>query len=79
MNSPVPLRRWFGLGRAAAPFDHGDWADQGTAFGMELSLSEMDDEPADDAAPASAAPTPVPAAAQLDWMQRLWARRKPAF
>lgn len=74
MNKPLPSRRWFGLRRAAAPFDHGDWADQGTAFGMELSLSEMDDAAAD--APA---PQPAPAAAEPDWMQRLWARRTPAF
>lgn len=75
MNSPVPLRRWFGFGRAAAPFDHGDWADQGTAFGLDLSLSEMDDESPAAPEPRTAAPAPD----RPDWMQRLWARRKPAF
>jgi len=75
MNKPVPSRRWFGLRRADAPFDHGDWADQGTAFGLELSLSQMDDDTPRAAAPRAAAPLPP----EPDWMQRLWARRKPAF
>jgi len=75
MSKSDSPRRWFGLLRADRRSAQDDWADQGTAFGLDLSLSEAPE--ADDAS----APRPTPPAQTHgdDWMQRLWARRKPAF
>lgn len=70
MNKPDPSRRWFGQWRAAEGPAQDDPADLGTAFGLDLSLTELvDDTPA----------PPSPMDGQGGWMQRVAARRKPAF
>ena len=63
-------RRWFGLWRAAERAPEDDPADLGTAFGLDLSLSEMGDE-----LPAA----PAAKANKSGWMQRMALRRRPAY
>jgi len=63
-------RRWFGLWRAAERAPEDDPADLGTAFGLDLSLSELGDE---------LPPPPPPMQGKAGWMQRLTLRRRPAF
>ena len=71
MHKSDTSRRWFGLRRAARRPAQDDPADLGTAYGLDLSLSEMPDEEP----PRATKPT----AGHEGWMQRLWTRRKPAF
>ncbi len=71
MTKSETSRRWFGLRPAAERPPQDDPADLGTAFGLDLSLSEMPD----DTAPAAASPMDGPDG----WMQKMWTRRKPAF
>jgi len=71
MHKSDTSRRWFGLRRAVGRPAQDDPADLGTAFGLDLSLSQL---PAD----AARAP-PAPLRDRDGWMQRLRARRKPAF
>jgi len=71
MHKSGTSRRWFGLRSAARrPLPQDDPADLGTAFGLDLSLSEMSAD-----APT---PTPSPTTSHDGWMQRMWTRRKPA-
>jgi hypothetical protein len=63
-------RRWFGLWRAAERAPEDDPADLGTAFGLDLSLSELGDE---------LSPPPPSMQVKAGWMQRLTLRRRPAF
>lgn len=65
-NAP---RRWFGHWHASARPQKEDPADLGTAFGLDLSLSELGDE-----MPAP----PSPQRGQASWMQRVVLRRRPA-
>lgn len=76
MHKSDSPRRWFGLLPADRRSAQDDWADQGTAFGLDLSLSQA---PGTDDASAPHPTPPAPAQAHDDWMQRLWARRKPAY
>ena len=72
MDKSDAPRRWFGLWRAAEPAPEDDPADLGTAFGLDLSLSELGDE----------GPPPAPPArlqVKAGWMQRMTPRRRPAF
>ena len=70
MNKPDASHRWFGHWRAVERPAQDDPADLGTAFGLDLSLSEaVDDGPG----------PPSPMDGQAGWMQRLTVRRKPAF
>ena len=63
--------RWFKGWRFAARVPHDDPADEGTAFGLDMSLgpdwTESEPQPAAPTARASA------------WMQWLTARRRPAI
>ena len=59
--------RWFSGRRVADRVPHDDPADQGTAFGLEMTLDPNWTQPAQ-----PAAPTPS------GWVQRLAARRRPA-
>ena len=70
MNRSEAPRRWFGHWRATERAPRDDPADHGTAFGLDLSLSELAADP-----PAS----PTPLADRSQWMQGLVAWRKPAF
>jgi hypothetical protein len=63
-------RRWFGFWRSADRRAQDDPADFGTAFGLDLSLSRLAED-----APAE----PAPMGVEQGWMQRLLARRRPAF
>lgn len=69
MDKSDAPRRWFGLWRAAERSPKDDPADMGTAFGLDLSLSELDDEPP----PSSALE------GKASWMQRMTLKRRPAF
>jgi hypothetical protein len=62
--------RWFGSWRAAERTPQDDPADLGTAFGLDLSMSEQADPPA---------PATAPADARSGWMQRMTALHRPAF
>jgi hypothetical protein len=68
MSNAATPHRWFQGWRAgAAPVDT-DPADLGTAFGLELSMSNAEWH----------APTPrPPTERQPGWLRRLTARRKP--
>ncbi len=59
--------RWYARWRSRAAGRHDDAADFGTAFGLDLSLSEMGDD-ATTARPAATARSP-------GWIRR-WARRR---
>lgn len=63
-------RRWFGFWRSADPRSRQDPADLGTAFGLDLSLSRLAED---------LQARPAPAAREQNWMQRVLARRRPAF
>jgi len=68
MSNAVTPHRWFqGWRASAAPVDT-DPADLGTAFGLELSLSNAESH-----APTTRPPTER----QPGWVRRLTARRKP--
>jgi hypothetical protein len=71
MHKSVTSRRWFGLRRAVGRPAQDDPADLGTAFGLDLSLSQLPDD--------AARTPPAPLRDRDGWMQRLRARRKPAF
>ena len=71
MHKSDTSRRWFGLRRAVGRPAQDDPADLGTAFGLDLSLSQLPDD-------AARAP-PAPLRDHDGWMQRLRPRRKPAF
>ncbi len=71
MHKSDTSRRWFGLRRAVGRPAQDDPADLGTALGLDLSLSQLPDD-------AARAP-PAPLRDRDGWMQRLRARRKPAF
>ena len=63
-NKAVHSQRWFAAWRAARrPLQGGDAADQGTAFGLEMSLLETHPEP------------PRPVAQKPGWVRRLTMRR----
>jgi hypothetical protein len=72
MDKSDAPRRWFGLWRAAERVPEDDPADLGTAFGLDLSLSELGDE----GPPPS---PPAPLQVKAGWMQRMAPRRRPAF
>lgn len=71
MHKSTPSPRWFAgwLGGARSA-SRNDPADQGTAFGLEMSLLPFDA----DVIPAPPAPPPR----RGGWMQRWTERRKPA-
>jgi hypothetical protein len=64
MDKALTSRRWFGSWRSVERPAQDDPADLGTAFGLDLSLSELPHEP-------------LPAARRPGWVQRLAERRKP--
>jgi hypothetical protein len=65
MNKAPPIR-WYTPWRSPAA-RHDDWADQGTAFGLDLSMD----------AAAQPAPGPAPNAARsVGWVRRLTVRRR---
>ena len=70
MPKSAAPRRWFGHWRAVERSARDDPADLGTAFGLDLSLSEMGDE-----LPAA----PAAKANKSGWMQRMALRRRPAY
>jgi hypothetical protein len=70
MDKSDAPRRWFGLWRAGEHAPQDDPADLGTAFGLDLSLSELCDE-------LPSPPSPVDGKA--GWIQRMTLRRRPAF
>jgi hypothetical protein len=70
MDKSAAPRRWFGLWRAAERTPEDDPADLGTAFGLDLSLSELGDE---------GPPPPPSLQGKTGWMQRMTPRRRPAF
>lgn len=63
-------RRWFGFWRGAGRSAQDDPADLGTAFGLDLSLSGL---------AVDTAARPAPMDGDQGWMQRVLARRRPAF
>jgi hypothetical protein len=70
MDKSDASRRWFGLWRAAERAPEDDPADLGTAFGLDLSLSELGD---------GGPPPPPSLPGKTGWMQRMTPRRRPAF
>ena len=70
MNRSDASRRWFGHWRTAERAPQDDPADLGTAFGLDLSLSELADDPPD---------PPSPLVGRSRWRQGLVTWRKPAF
>lgn len=67
MTKAATPNRWFPGWRAPEAAAEVDAADLGTAFGLDLSLTELRHEP----------PPTVRAARQPGWVQRLASRRKP--
>jgi type II secretory pathway component PulK len=63
-------RRWFGFWRSANSRSQDDPADHGTAFGLDLSLSRLAED---------LQAEPAPMQREQSWMQRVLARRRPAF
>ena len=61
MDKSDAPRRWFGLWRTAERATGDDPADLGTAFGLDLSLSELGDE---------GPPPPPSVQGKTGWMQR---------
>ena len=68
MNKADTPHRWYSGWRVSAPAVEVDAADLGTAFGLDMSLSELQHDPL---------PAP-PLARQSGWMRRLATRRKNA-
>jgi hypothetical protein len=68
MNKPDSAPRWFSGRRATDHPAQDDPADLGTAFGLDLSLNELQHEP----------PAVQPLWRKPGWVQRLAARRRPA-
>ena len=66
MSKAVTSKRWFSGWRAEERPTEPDPADFGTAFGLDLSLCELDHKPA---------PSEV---RRPGWVRRLAERRKPA-
>jgi hypothetical protein len=69
MSKAAAPQRWFTGWRAPAAPAASDPADLGTAFGLDMSLHELQQDPSPQA-PARTQPR--------GWMQRLAAGRKPA-
>lgn len=69
MSKALTPQRWFHNWRASAPPPDTDPADLGTAFGLDMSLSQIEHD-----APALAAPK----SRQPNWVSRLAARRRSA-
>lgn len=69
MKKSDKSHRWFGSWRAAERRPQDDPADLGTAFGLDLSMSEDAEAPR---------PEPVRVDGKLGWMQRMTARHRPA-
>ncbi|MDP1900216.1 MAG: hypothetical protein Q8K96_07160 [Rubrivivax sp.] len=67
MANAVNSNRWFSGRRAEGRPVEVDPADLGTAFGLDLSLTEVPD-----------APSPPAEERRAGWMRRLADRRKPA-
>jgi hypothetical protein len=72
MNKAAPPTRWFAPWRRAAPVQQDDPADLGTAFGLEMSLSEA---AAKDAAPQAPAAATKNLIRKPSLMRRLTGRR----
>ena len=70
MNKSDTSRRWFGSWRIVARPPQQDPADLGTAFGLDLSMSEEAHEPQ---------PAPPPPLVKSGWMRRMTTRHRPAF
>ena len=70
MNKSDPPHRWFGHWRAIARPPQDDPADLGTAFGLDLSLSELAEDPP---------PPRTPLEGRAGWMQRMVSKRRPAY
>jgi len=66
MSKSTLPQRWFTGWRSEPESDHDDLADQGTAFGLDMSMVD----PAPETAPAQGEP-------EAGWAQRLGLRRKP--
>jgi hypothetical protein len=71
VSKPVTRRWWFAGRNASDRPAEDDPADHGTAFGLDLSLLQPLDEPADTSLPPATD-------AESNWVTRLLARRKPA-
>jgi len=70
MDKSDAPRRWFGHWRTVERSPQDDPADLGTAFGLDLSLSDLGDE------------LPAPPSAlegKVGWMQRMMPKRRPAY
>jgi hypothetical protein len=65
MSKPTPPQSWFTGWRSAPAADFDDLADQGTAFGLDMSMDDSSREPA-----------PVQPAPGVGWAQRLGLARK---
>ncbi|HSQ72274.1 MAG TPA: hypothetical protein VLM87_07610 [Rubrivivax sp.] len=68
MNKSDTSHRWFGSWRIVARPPLQDPADLGTAFGLDLSMSEEKNEP-----------QPAPPLVKSGWMRRMTVRHRPAF
>ena len=68
MSKDLNPRRWFQGWRAGEAPAKMDPADLGTAFGLDLSLTQLAHDPA---------PSPAPAARRASWVSRLAGRHKP--
>ena len=68
MNKAAPSHRWFAGWRATERPAQDDPADLGTAFGLDLSLNELQHEP----------PLSPPPERRAGWVQRWAGRRKPS-
>ena len=69
MNKAETPHRWFHGWRASQPGVEVDAADLGTAFGLDLSLSEIAHEPPRASKPPSR---------RLGWLRSLTAKRPPS-
>jgi hypothetical protein len=68
MSKAVTPPRWYAAWRAVVPAAQDDPADLGTAYGLDLSLSELMAEPR----------PPIAVERRTGWVRRLAPRRKPA-
>ena len=68
MRKAATPKRWFSGWRVVERVPQNDPADQGTAFGLDMSL---------DPAWAESLPASIPRARPFGWVQRLTARRRP--
>ncbi|MBU6260992.1 MAG: hypothetical protein KGL18_07800 [Burkholderiales bacterium] len=66
MSKAAAPQRWFAGWRQSARPVQDDPADLGTAFGLDLSLNELQHEPP---------PAPPPPERRTGWMRRLATRR----